>query len=142
MPYLQLLAPNQSPKTTKKMTVHTFELFGKVPSKKNSKRRIKRGSHIFMVPSEAHEVWHTEQMLAMRRRWVAPAIPKVKCVILSFYFGDNRGNDLSNKAESVMDLLVDTGVLEDDSWQVVGRLDLRSMGIDKDNPRVKITLDV
>lgn len=123
--------------------IHSLILYGKVPSKKNSKRRIKRGANIFMVPSEAHEVWHVEQMLALRRQWPKNLIiSKVKCVILTFVFGDNRRNDLSNKAESVMDLLVDGGVLKDDSWQVVGRLDLRAGGIDKEKPMVKITMDV
>lgn len=50
------------------------------------------------------------------------------------------GADLTNKAESVMDLLVDCGIIVDDSWQVVEKLTLRIGGIDKKNPRVVVEI--
>lgn len=103
---------------------------------------IQRGNRRFMVPSEAHEAWHMEQMLALRRQCTSVTIEKVKACIITFYFPDNRKADLSNKAESIMDLLVNAGVLSDDAWQMVPRLDLRAGGIDKEKPRVHITLDV
>jgi Holliday junction resolvase RusA-like endonuclease len=51
---------------------------------------------------------------------------------------DNRRTDLSNKAESIMDLLVDNGILEDDCWQIVPILALQGMKVDKENPRAEI----
>jgi len=59
---------------------------------------------------------------------------------LLFYMPDNRRTDLTNKAESVMDLLVDNGILKDDSWQVVNPLQLVTKYC-KDNPRVEIFID-
>ena len=56
-----------------------------------------------------------------------------------FWLPDNRKTDLSNKIESVMDLLVDNGIIEDDSWQIISDLHLIANGIDKENPRVVIT---
>ena len=51
---------------------------------------------------------------------------------------DNRRADLTNKAESIMDLLVDCKVIVDDSWQEVPRLLLNCGGVDQKNPRVDI----
>jgi Holliday junction resolvase RusA-like endonuclease len=49
--------------------------------------------------------------------------------------------DLTNKAESIMDLLVDAGVLQDDNWNVVPEVILRCKGIDRTNPRAEITIE-
>lgn len=51
---------------------------------------------------------------------------------------DHRRCDLTNKAESVMDLLVDNGFIEDDCWQITGLIELSCGGVDKENPRVEI----
>jgi hypothetical protein len=40
-----------------------------------------------------------------------------------------------------MDLLVDGGVLEDDSWFVVPNLALEFGGVDKLNPRVEVEIE-
>lgn len=121
---------------------HHFELKGRVPSKKNSKRRVQRGRNTFMVPSEAHEAWHDVQMWALRDQWaknLAP-LPRIERCEIVFYAPDERKADLSNKAESIMDLLVDAGVLRDDSWFVVPHLDLSMAGVDRKNPRALIHL--
>lgn len=57
---------------------------------------------------------------------------------IEFWMPDNRRADLTNKAESVMDLLVDLKIITDDSWQCVPSLTLQSKGIDKINPRAEI----
>lgn len=57
-----------------------------------------------------------------------------------FYFPDNRKKDMSNAAESIMDLLVDSRIIKDDSWQHVNSLFLYAMGIDRKNPRAEITI--
>lgn len=119
-------------------------LKGNVPSKKNSKRRIQRGHHIFMVPSKAHEDWHGTQMRAMAEYKYYPGARKpleiIESCVLTFYPDTKRKSDLSNKAESVMDLLVDCGVLADDNWFVVPQLMLGLGGVDKKDPRVEIEI--
>lgn len=117
----------------------SITLAGRVPSKKNSKRRIKRGNHIFMVPSEAHEAWHTEQMLQLRGIQTTP-LSKITCISIEFYPPDKRAGDLSNKAESIMDLLVDAGIIEDDNWFVVPTLILSLGRVDKKTPRAEILI--
>ena len=126
--------------TNKKM-MHSITLLGRVPSKKNSKRRIQRGHHIFMVPSEQHENWHKEQMLYLSYTWPQNLFfSEVKGMEIIFFAPDKRKSDLSNKAESVMDLLVDAGILADDSWFVVPKLTLKLGGIDRENPRAEVKI--
>ena len=49
--------------------------------------------------------------------------------------------DLSNKAESIMDLLVDNGVIEDDNWFEVPALASTFGGVDKANPRAEVVIE-
>jgi crossover junction endodeoxyribonuclease RusA len=57
---------------------------------------------------------------------------------MDWYMPDNIKADLTNKAESVMDLLVDCKVIDDDCWQVIPRIMLDCRGIDKEKPRVVV----
>ena len=118
-------------------------LTGRVPSKKNSKRRIKRGAKIFMVPSAAHEAWHLDASMQLKNARVnrnALPIAKIEKVTIEFTAADRRSADLSNKAESIMDLLVDCGWIHDDNWFVVPRLELILAGVNPGNPNTKITI--
>jgi Holliday junction resolvase RusA-like endonuclease len=65
-------------------------------------------------------------------------IGKPEHISLKFFPKTRRAGDLTNKAESVMDCLVDNGILEDDNWFVCGSLWLQFGGVDKENPRVEI----
>lgn len=126
---------------------YQFELSGNIPSKKNSKRIVTRdryGRHLDrprLLSSESHESWHPFACLELRGQ-VRPTDPikKAKVEITLYNKTKSRG-DLTNKAESVMDLLVDMEILEDDNWFVVPNVHLLFGGVDKDNPRaiIKIT---
>lgn len=104
---------------------------GRIPSKKNS-RRVFNGR---LVTNEAYKAW------CKKSAWLLVGVQRLKLassVRLVFYMPDNRRCDLTNKAESVMDLLVENCILEDDSWQVTGQIVLTAQKIDKENPRVEI----
>lgn len=121
-----------------------FTIIGPIPSKKNSLRRIMRGGRIFTVPSSAHERWHDIAFLHLKKqlRGLRAFLPVLKCkdVEIDFRMADSRSRDLTNSAESVMDLLVDCGVLLDDCWQVTGPVLLRPLGIDRDNPVAEVKI--
>jgi Holliday junction resolvase RusA-like endonuclease len=124
----------------------TLQLYGNVPSKKNSKRRVQRGAHIFMVPSKNHEDWHAMQMAYIassefvREYKCHFPIVYTECVTLTFYPPDRRASDATNKAESVMDLLVDAGVLKDDNWFIVRKVTTGLGDVDKSRPRVEVEI--
>lgn len=110
-----------------------LEIKGRVPSKKNSRINTRFGRSF---PSKAYKEWHEDASWQLYTQKKPMGLTKAQ-VELHFYMPDNRRADLTNKAESVMDLLVDVGVLKDDSWQVVNTIILKGE-LNKENPRVEI----
>ena len=121
----------------------TLSLPGRVPSKKNSKRWLKFGARMALVPSAQFNAWHEEMMLRVRRYRPKKPIQQAK-VAITFFAETRRNFDLTNAAESVMDLLVDAEILADDSWSVVPEVTLTFGGVETKNPRaeIQITPDV
>jgi len=112
---------------------------GRVPSKKNSKRIVIAGGRPRLISSEAFTAWHEEMMLRVRR--YRPKKPIARAAVAITFFAENRRRfDLSNAAESVMDLLVDAEILTDDSAENVPDLRLLFGGVDPKNARVEIEI--
>jgi Holliday junction resolvase RusA-like endonuclease len=113
---------------------------GRIPSKKNSRVCFVRGGKMINIPSKQYTEWNKDalkQINPVTKKYCA--LEKVR-VSLDFWAPDKRATDLSNKAESIMDLLVDACILKDDNWWVVRELILTFKGIDKLNPRCDITI--
>lgn len=113
-------------------------LTGRVPSKKNSRITTRTGRSF---PSKKYTEWHKDAsyQLLQQNTLKTQFYASQGHLNLVFYMPDNRKADLTNKAESIMDLLVDNGWLEDDSWQVVPTLTLRFAGVDPKNPRCEVS---
>lgn len=121
--------------------ITSFTLTGGVPSKKNSRRQIRCGGRTINIPSKNYEEWHRDasmQLIAQRAKKIAGEYHKVD---IKLFAPDRRKGDLTNKAESIMDLLVDNGIIEDDNWFVVGGLHLFFGGVDKENPRAEVIIE-
>lgn len=103
-----------------------FHFEGNTPSKKNQKRILKRGDgRSFIASSSEHQRWHKAAVILMtyqRSRITGVRFPIPRCarVIALLYYENHRRRDSSNTFESIMDLLVDAGILEDDSWAITG----------------------
>lgn len=61
---------------------------------------------------------------------------------MKVYFPSNRQSDLDNRLKAINDYLVKKKVIVDDSWQHLKQITITAMGIDKDNPRVEILVDI
>jgi Holliday junction resolvase RusA-like endonuclease len=107
---------------------------GRIPSKKNSKIMVCRGKFPMLLPSQKYTEWHKDAVIQLKGK----SIIKSNKIKLTFYPPDKRPADLSNKTESIMDLLVDCGLIEDDNWYVISELTLIFGGTDKDYPRCEI----
>lgn len=117
-------------------------LTGRIPSKKNSRQWIKRGGRMLLVPSKDYAMWHEEKMWDLIKYRNRLKEPIKRCSIdIQIFFPDNIRADISNKVESIMDLLVDSKILEDDRWQVCYKLNLEALGIDKKDPRAIILIE-
>ena len=112
---------------------------GRIPSKKNSKTIVCRGRFPLVLPSNKYLAWHKEASQQIAK--LVPEKPIEKCeMIFTFFAPDLRKTDLTNKAESIADLLVDLGFLVDDNWFILGDLHLKYGGLDRENPRVEINI--
>lgn len=116
-----------------------IKLTGLVRPKKNSKRMIFRGRKPLLLPSENFVSWHADAM----RQLLTQNIPKPMLdtrieISISFAFKDKRRRDLTNLAESVMDLLVDYGTIKDDCWQICRNLRLRGVQSYQDECTISI----
>ena len=111
---------------------------GDTPSKKNSKRVFVRGKRPIVLPSQRHEDWHSDLSKTIRPPQLNLELTEL--VTVTFYFATKRQSDLSNKCESVMDYLVDCGVLKDDNHIIVPNLNISFGGYDKENPRAEVTI--
>lgn len=114
-------------------------ILGRIPSKKNSTWNFISKGRIIRLPSQKHKEWHKDGMLQLTGQ---KAIPTPCSLTISFWFPDARKTDLSNKAESIMDLLVDYGILPDDNCVEIPTLLLVYKGIDRTNPRAEITWQI
>ena len=110
------------------MTKYKIELQGNIPSKKNSKMLVLRGKYPLLLPSSNYTKWHKE---ALKQLIGIKPISSNKLTI-TFFAENKRKFDLSNKCESVMDLLVDAKLLEDDNYTVISDLHLKFGGVDKE----------
>lgn len=101
-----------------------FYLDGNIPAKKNRPRIFKRGKGFVRIPSKAHEKWHQAAgyQLKLQKQDCGVDLPIKKCeyIEVHLFYGTKAVKDNTNTVESVMDLMVDLGVLEDDNWQITG----------------------
>lgn len=109
-------------------------IYGQTPSKKNSKIISCRGNRPCLFPSAKYTSWHKDALLQLRGKKVIDSNE----LILTFFANDNRKFDLTNKAESIMDTLVDAGLLEDDNYSIISNLHLHFGGVEKDGARCEI----
>lgn len=97
-------------------------LEGETPAKKNSRVNLPTG---VSIPSGAFRKWHESamiQILMQKNRFkdFKKASKENPCAInFTFTHADMRRRDSDNGTSSVLDLLTDCGILEDDSWLIV-----------------------
>lgn len=113
---------------------------GDVPSKKNSKQIIYRGGRSFIISSNKFLSWHKMTLQHLQAHYRGLKVENLDSITMIIFPSSKRKSDLSNKFESIADLLVDAGVIEDDNWFIMPKVHLIFGGVDKLNPRVGIEL--
>jgi len=91
------------------------------------------------IPSKQYATWHkttSAQLMADTPQ----KYTKIERVELEFYAPDKRAADLTNKAESIMDLLVDNSIIPDDNWWVIGDIRLTFRGVSKEKPGCNVII--
>lgn len=110
-------------------------------TKKNSQRilRNNRTGKRFVAPSEQYKEYEQAALWYIRPKPEQPIT--VPCnVKMLFYMSYRRRVDLVNLEEALLDILVLSGVLSDDSASVVASMDGSMVLYDKDNPRTEVEI--
>lgn len=119
------------------MTPLKLKLKGIPKPKKNSKQIFFRHGKMIVIPSVAHKAWHEETMWALKKYRNHKF---TECGIkVTFYPPNKRRFDMSNAFESLADVLVDAGILKDDSASLLQRVELQYGGVEKE-PYIEVTI--
>ena len=70
----------------------TLTLYGRIPSKKNSRNIFVRGGRIVNIPSKDYEAWHNEQMWLLKKHKPKSPLKNVN-ITICITAGDNRKSD-------------------------------------------------
>lgn len=122
------------------MKTNSITLLGDVPSKKNAKQIVYVRGKPIIVSSSRFKLWNNTSLKAVKAFYRGLNVKNVESIIMTIFPSSKRKADLSNKFESVADLLVDAGIIEDDNWFIVPKVVLLFGGVDKQNPRVCIDI--
>lgn len=126
------------------MKTLTIKIHGRIPSKKNSKQLARLPSgRMIIVTSSKFRSWNrmAAKELATQMPRNFPPIEKTHKIEAVFYPPDRIRGDLTNKMESVMDLLVEGAVLKDDNWFVCGHVVMVVGEVDRMKPRVEVAIE-
>lgn len=93
----------------------------------------------FVSPSDAYKAYRAAALMLIpgdvRQHIDYPV--NVKGV---FYMPTLRACDLNNMLESLTDVLVDAGVIDDDNYKVVAGHDGSRVRLDREHPRTEVTI--
>lgn len=111
-------------------------------TKKNSQRILysRKNKRPFIAPSSAYVSYARDAKRYLVPRPLKPiqSAVSVRCV---FYMPTRRKADLTNLLEAVDDILVERGILADDSYSIIPSHDGSRVMYDKHNPRTEIYID-
>ena len=117
--------------------MYSFVITGRIPSKKNSRVTNRKTGRSF--PSRDYTKWHKNAAEQLENFYNEEIDFPVE-VSYKFYMPDLRPTDISNKLESINDLLTDINFWKDDNWSIVRKFHA-SAELDRENPRVEITVN-
>ena len=102
---------------------------------------MRRDGSRFVSPNAGYQNWErtAAQILALMNRGELPISEPVN-VAEVFYMPTARRVDLLNLQEAIDDALVRAGVLSDDSVKIVAGHEGSTAKIDRNDPRIEITI--
>lgn len=115
-----------------------LKIIGETPSKKNSRINLPNGRSI---PNKRYTEWHRDAIAQICHQTHEKA-PYNDAIALSIHFthGDRRRRDSDNGVSSILDLLVDAGILLDDKWEIVQEIHVKNT-YEKNNAGCQIVIN-
>lgn len=116
----------------------TIELEPK--TKKNNSRIIRVGGGRRIIPSKEFEAYQKGAGFYLGFPEGLEAINERVNLECKFYRSTKRRVDLVNLEQAICDILVHYGVLADDSFNIIARMDGSEVLIDKERPRTEVKI--
>ena len=106
-------------------------------SKKNSQQIMRNTvtGRPFIMPSKKYKQYENDAALFIPKNIFINEPVNIKCL---FYMPTKRMCDLTNMLEAIDDIMVKTGLLADDNFNIVAGHDGSRVLYDKDNPRTEV----
>ena len=115
---------------------------GEVPSKKNANKFNTKTCRVYKT--KLYQQWHNVARLQvqsqMQKQNISSPISEPVKVSITFVHGDLVRRDSDNATSSILDLLMDCKILEDDNWKIVRELHIRN-GFVKGKSRCKVEIE-
>ncbi len=106
------------------MKTYKFILRGETPSKKNSKRLTRNGR---LISSEKFYAWHNEKMFELlKQARPESALSGILFIKFTFIHETLQKRDSDNQITSILDLLKDVKIIEDDNWTIVRKIEVNN----------------
>lgn len=121
----------------------TIEMPGQVRAKKNSRTAVTTGGKTYTRPNKGHDAWLRDalQHIAIWRMTARPMpFPEELSIQVSLYRRDRTHYDPDNMGASVLDALVDSGIIPRDGYPTVLWVLSHHAGIDAQNPRAVVRI--
>lgn len=118
-------------------SLYEFTIEGRIPSLKNSRVTNRKTGRSF--PSRDYVKWHKNAEKQLKEITNEEIDFPVE-VSYNFYMPDLRPTDISNKIESINDLLTDIKFWKDDNWKIVRKFHA-SAELSRENPRCEIRIN-
>lgn len=120
----------------------TLTVFGKPITKKNNQQILynQRTKRPFISPSKQYKQYRTMFLRQVKPMRINLDIQEPICIQALYYMPDRRKVDITNLMNATHDLLTEAGIIADDSSKIVKSVDGTRVLVDKDNPRVEITI--
>ncbi len=118
-----------------------FKIDGNPYVKKSNQRVINRGGRSVKIDTPRYREWRHSALWQLKAQ-EKPSEPIDFPINLECHFyKSNKGRvDLSALYEGIQDVLVEVGVLADDNYLIVAGHDGSRVHVDRDNPRMEITI--
>lgn len=122
-----------------------INITGDVPSKKNSRNLFVKNGRIINIPNKRYKEWLDDSLMQCQSLKNAHSgslpIEKAERLIITIYPSNKRKFDLDNRLGSIMDFLVDLGIITDDNYTVVPDIRISIGETRKNNGGCKIIIE-
>ena len=108
-------------------------------TKKNSQQIVtnRETGKLFIIPSKQYKNYEQNALWFIPKNIYISKPVNIKCL---FYMPTKRKCDLTNLLESIDDIMVKAGLLEDDNYLIIQSHDGSRVYVDKENPRTEIII--